>query len=255
MGAVRAALCFVAQILGGIAAAAVVQAILPGPLNISTALGGADSIARGLFLEMFLTSELVLAILFLAAEKHKATYLAPIGIGLSLFVAELCGVYYTGGSLNPARSFGPDVVTGYFNHYHWIYWVGPLLGSLLAVAFYKLMKLGDYETVNPGQDFNEEEADLFKPPTDAETADDVRRPNPTVVAAQRAVQSAVQQSAQETAQTVAEEVVRAVSPEAVRSPRGSVERAEEERRADLRYSQASTLEGGMEDPEKRLSSK
>jgi len=89
--AIRALLCFLAQILGGICAAAVAQAILPGPLNINTALGGNTSKTRGLFLEMFLTCELVLAILFLAAEKHKATYLAPIGIGLALFVAELCG--------------------------------------------------------------------------------------------------------------------------------------------------------------------
>lgn len=50
---------------------------------------------------MFLTALLMLAILFLAAEKHRATFLAPVGIGLALFIAELTGVYYTGGSLNP----------------------------------------------------------------------------------------------------------------------------------------------------------
>lgn len=40
---------------------------------------------------MFLTAELVLTVLFLAAEKSKATFLAPVAIGLSLFVAELTG--------------------------------------------------------------------------------------------------------------------------------------------------------------------
>ena len=253
--AVRAILCFIAQILGGICAAAVAQAILPGPLNINTALGGNTSIVRGLFLEMFLTCELVLAILFLAAEKHKATYLAPIGIGLALFVAELCGVYYTGGSLNPARSFGPAVATRYFNGYHWIYWLGPVLGALLAVGFYKLMKLGDYETVNPGQDFNDEEADLFKPPEDAETAADVRRPNATVVKTERAVEQATQQAVA----LAVEETVRAISPTLERrsmSPqmqRGRTSLGIEERE-DLanRYSQASTLEplGGERDLEK-----
>jgi hypothetical protein len=59
----------------------------------------------------------MLAILLLAAEKHKATYIAPVGIGLALFVAELFGVYYTGGSLNPARSFGPAVVLRDFSDY------------------------------------------------------------------------------------------------------------------------------------------
>lgn len=57
----------------------------------------------------------------LAKEKHRATFIAPVGIGLALFVAELAGIYYTGGSLNPARSFGPCVVTGMFDPEHWIY--------------------------------------------------------------------------------------------------------------------------------------
>lgn len=57
----------------------------------------------------------------LAAEKHRGTFLAPIGIGLALFVCELAAVFFTGGSLNPARSFGPDVVLHKFNGYHWIY--------------------------------------------------------------------------------------------------------------------------------------
>jgi len=48
--------------LAGIAAAAVVQAILPGPLNVSTTLGTGVSPARGVFLEMFLTSLLVFTI-------------------------------------------------------------------------------------------------------------------------------------------------------------------------------------------------
>jgi glycerol uptake facilitator-like aquaporin len=59
----------------------------------------------------------MLAILLLAAEKNKATFIAPVGIGIALFVAELWGVGYTGGSLNPARSFGPSVADRQFNGY------------------------------------------------------------------------------------------------------------------------------------------
>lgn len=62
------------------------------------------------------------------------------------------GVYFTGGSLNPARSFGPSVVLGSFHGYHWIYWVGPLLGAILAVIFYRLIKVLEYETANPDAD-------------------------------------------------------------------------------------------------------
>lgn len=66
------------------------------------------------------------------------------------------GAYFTGGSLNPARSFGPDVVAGSFPPYHWIYWVGPTLGALLAAGYYRFVKLFDYEEVNPGQDAKSE---------------------------------------------------------------------------------------------------
>jgi aquaporin related protein len=44
---------------------------------------------------MFLTAQLVFTIFMLATEKHEGTFIAPVGIGLSLFVAELMGVYYT----------------------------------------------------------------------------------------------------------------------------------------------------------------
>jgi aquaporin related protein len=144
------------------ASAGIVSALFPGPLNVNTTLTDQTSIAQGCFIEMFLTAELVFVIFMLAAEKHKATFLAPVGIGLALFIAELSGVYFTGGSLNPARSFGPAAVTGQFPGmyiclaviqpridivagYHWIYWIGPVLGSLLATGFYKLMKYGEYQ--------------------------------------------------------------------------------------------------------------
>lgn len=90
---IRGAVVFVAQILGGIAAAGIVSALFPGPLSVRTTLSTNPecSIVRGLFIEMFLTAELVFTIFMLAAEKHKATFIAPIGIGLALFVCELSG--------------------------------------------------------------------------------------------------------------------------------------------------------------------
>jgi aquaporin related protein len=66
----------------------------------------------------------------------------------------LTGVYFTGGSLNPARSFGPAVVNVSFSHYHWIYWLGPVLGSVVAAGFYKFIKILEYETANPDQDMD-----------------------------------------------------------------------------------------------------
>lgn len=102
----------------------------------------------------------------LAVEKSKATFLAPVGIGLSLFIAEIAGVYYTGGSLNPARSFGPCVANKSFPSEHWIYWVGPCLGAVVAAGFYWFIKAVEYQTANPGQDFDDLEANAFDPTSD-----------------------------------------------------------------------------------------
>ncbi|GKT93560.1 MIP family channel protein [Colletotrichum tofieldiae] len=140
----RGILIIVSQILGGIAASGVVSAMMPNVLAVKTELGGGTTVVQGLFIEMFLTAQLVFTIFMLATEKHEGTFIAPIGIGLSLFIAELMGIFYTGGSVNPARSFGPAVVTQSFSSYHWIYWVGPILGPCWQAYSTSL----EYETVN-----------------------------------------------------------------------------------------------------------
>ena len=162
----RGGLVFIAQMLGAMSSAGVVLGLFPGPLAVTTTLSGGTSLAQGVFIEMFLTAGFVFTIIMLAAEKHKGTYLAPVGIGLSLFIAELAGVYYTGGSLNPARSFGPCVANRNFPNDHWVYWVGPLLGALVAAGFYYFIKSLEYESANPGQDFDDLEASAFNPDED-----------------------------------------------------------------------------------------
>ncbi|KAF5712948.1 aquaporin [Fusarium globosum] len=139
------------QLVAAIAAAGVTDGLLPGPLLVTNALGNGTSIAQGVFMEMFLTAQLVLTIYFLAVEKHRSTHLAPIGIGISVFIAHICLTNWTGTSINPARSFGPSVVAG-FHGYDWIYYLGPFMGSFLAFGCYKIFKVLEYQTANPGQD-------------------------------------------------------------------------------------------------------
>ncbi|KAF2435001.1 aquaporin-like protein [Tothia fuscella] len=170
IGFVRAVLLCLSQFVGAIIASALLLGLFPAKINVRTTLSKGLSMQRGVFIEAFLTAELVFCILMLAKEKHKATFIAPIGIGksfwrLALFIAELAGVYWTGGSLNPARSIGPCIVTWTWDSTHWVYckytpWVGPLIGSLMAVLFYKFIKMMEYEMANPGQD-----ADIFNDPT------------------------------------------------------------------------------------------
>lgn len=173
----RTAFLIPAQLLSSMCAGGLVSAMFGGANGISsvnTTLASQTSTAQGLFIEMFMTAELVIVVLMLAAEKSKDTFMAPIGIGLALFVAELTGksnggcpwdtgegkrltgmitgVYYTGGSLNPARSFGCAVAGRSFPGYHWIYWLGPFLGALIAAMYYRFVKWAHYEEANPGQD-------------------------------------------------------------------------------------------------------
>lgn len=166
---VRGALVAVTQLVAGIFASALVMLLLPGEMNVSTTLSPGTSVAQGFVLEAILTFQLTMAIFMLAGEKHSATYIAPVGIGLALFVAELAGkpviedligravadylgIPYTGASLNPARSFGPQVVLMSFDSSHWIYWAGPVIGAVVAAGLYKTLQALEYQSANPDQD-------------------------------------------------------------------------------------------------------
>lgn len=87
----RAVLLFVAQMVGAIVGAYLVDALFTGGLNVSTTLATTTTIAQGIFIEMILTALLVFTIFMLAAEKHVGNFIAPVGIGLALFVSELVG--------------------------------------------------------------------------------------------------------------------------------------------------------------------
>ncbi|PSN72641.1 aquaporin [Corynespora cassiicola Philippines] len=150
---IRALCLFPTQIIAAMCAAGLVSCMFSGDItSCNTTLAEGTSIAQGVFIEIFMTALLVFVVLMLAAEKSKDTFIAPIGIGLALFVAMLGGVYYTGGSLNPARSFGPAVAGPSFPGYHWVYWIGPALGAIIAAGYYRFVKHFNYEEANPGQD-------------------------------------------------------------------------------------------------------
>jgi aquaporin rerated protein, other eukaryote len=77
--------------VGGIIAAGLNTCMLPGPVAVITTLSARTSVRQGLSIEAILTSLLVFVILMLAAEKHATIQLAPVGIRLALFAAELAG--------------------------------------------------------------------------------------------------------------------------------------------------------------------
>ena len=126
------------QLIGAIAAAAAHKAILPelgAKVNFGTQ-GGPSALLNndalsGLGVEMILTFFLVTVIFMAAVHKKAAPGFAGLAIGGMIFLLHLVGVPLTGASMNPARTFGPALISGFWE-FHWIYWVGPIIGGIIA---------------------------------------------------------------------------------------------------------------------------
>ncbi|XP_002737956.1 aquaporin-4-like [Saccoglossus kowalevskii] len=131
-----------AQCVGAIVGAALLYALLPtsdirGTLGV-TSIAGVHN-WQGLFIEIILTFQLVLTI-FATIDSRRSDLLgsASLSIGLSVVIGHLAGIRFTGASMNPARSFGPAVVMNAWTD-HWVYWVGPIIGGVLAAFLYEFV--------------------------------------------------------------------------------------------------------------------
>jgi aquaporin related protein len=109
---VHCAILTVTQFVATIIAAYMVKALFNGGLHVSTELGGDTTVAQGVLIEMILTAQLIFTIFMLAAEKHSGTYLAPIGIGLSAFIAELVGMTLANAILKRVADHDIQVCSG-----------------------------------------------------------------------------------------------------------------------------------------------
>jgi aquaporin Z len=89
---------------------------------------------QALLMEMLLTMGLVSVILGTASGAQNIGIFGAIGVGGYIALAGLWGSPISGASMNPARTFGPDLVGRDFSSY-WVYVVGPLLGAIIAVGF------------------------------------------------------------------------------------------------------------------------
>ncbi|KAI9001780.1 aquaporin-like protein [Hyaloraphidium curvatum] len=99
-----------------------------------------SSVGRALLMEIALSAILahvVLATAAFPADKAKAPF-APLAIGLTLGALSMLGGTSSGGAYNPARVFGPAVVTGTFDG-HWVYWVGDLAGAAAGAGLQLLI--------------------------------------------------------------------------------------------------------------------
>ncbi|CAI5779614.1 aquaporin-4 isoform X2 [Podarcis lilfordi] len=137
-----------AQCLGAIAGAGILYLVTPqrvvGGLGI-TKVHDDLSAGHGLVVELIITFQLVLTIFASCDSKRSdVTGSVALAIGLSVAIGHLFAINYTGASMNPARSFGPAVIMGKWEN-HWIYWVGPIIGAVLAGALYEYVYCPDAE--------------------------------------------------------------------------------------------------------------
>ena len=131
----------VAQMLGAIAASALLLISLGSVANLGATLPLNGNWFQSLVLEIVLTFILMLVILGCGLDRRAHVGFAGLAIGLTVGLEAAFMGPITGASMNPARSFGPAVVTGIWHH-HWVYWVAPILGAQLAVMVYRQLSDG-----------------------------------------------------------------------------------------------------------------
>jgi MIP family channel proteins len=128
----------VAQCVGAVTASALLVWLL-GPVGSFGATVPALSIARSFVVEMGYTGLLGFVIMAVATDERTPRGIAPLAIGITVGAGALVTGPLTGGSFNPARSFGPALVGGIWTA-HWLYWIAPTLGMALGMRVYGIVR-------------------------------------------------------------------------------------------------------------------
>jgi len=130
-----------AQLLGSILASSLLLMSLGNVANLGATLPLNGNWGQSLILEIVLTFILMVVIFGSGLDRRAHIGFAGLAIGLTVALEAAFLGPITGASMNPARSFGPALVGGIWQH-HWVYWVAPILGSQFAVIFYNIISHG-----------------------------------------------------------------------------------------------------------------
>ncbi|XP_039127493.1 probable aquaporin TIP-type RB7-5A [Dioscorea cayenensis subsp. rotundata] len=139
---------WIAQLLGSTVACLLLKFVTHAKTVPTHGVAAGMSEIEGAVMEIIITFALVYTVYATAADPKKGSLgtIAPIAIGFIVGANILAAGPFSGGSMNPARSFGPAVVGGDFSG-HWVYWVGPLIGGGLAGLVYGDIFIGCYQPV------------------------------------------------------------------------------------------------------------
>lgn len=129
-----------AQVVGAVLAALALKGVFPDADGLgNNALGDGVSVGSGLLAEVLLTAIFLFVIVSVATDRRVTPGFAALAIGLTLAAIHLVGIPLTGTSVNPARTFGPDLIAGKWDHF-WIFVVGPVVGALAGAAAYQAVR-------------------------------------------------------------------------------------------------------------------
>ena len=171
IGVVLGLAYIVAQLLGGVLAALLLRWIFPAANRNASNLGAPSvhtiDIGAALVVEALITFFLIWVVFAMTTDARNAyTGISGLAIGLVIVFGMLLAYPITGGSFNPARAFGPELVSGTWND-AWIYYVGPLAGGAIAALLYDEVYLRAAAPAPVGPpDTGVEEPGLGKPPSD-----------------------------------------------------------------------------------------
>ena len=137
-------LYIVAQLVGATLAGLLLRTVYPQAVWQAAQLGTpmlapGVSFGTGVLVEAVLTFFLLLAVFGTAVDPRHAQ-IGGFGIGLTVAVDILMGGALTGASMNPARTFGPALAGGFWNN-DLVYWIGPIIGAVLAALIYEYVIL------------------------------------------------------------------------------------------------------------------
>ena len=190
-----------AQVLGALGGAGILKGIfalgnrpdLTGGIGSNGLTGVGGSLAAGLIVECLLTFVFIFAILGVTSKKANHGHVAGLVIGLTLVLVHIIGIGLTGTSVNPARSLGPAIVAAIDGNTTpigdvWVFIVGPLAGSLLAVAAYRFLMVEAEDVIT------------------VETKKAIAKVDAEAEAVEEAVEEALEEAATE-AEAVAEEAL------------------------------------------------
>ena len=137
-----------AQCVGATAAAFALRWLL-GPVGGLGATVPALSLGRAFAVEFGYSALLAFVIMGVATDERAPAGVAPFAIGATVFAGALVTGPLTGGSFNPARSLGPALAGGAWTA-HWLYWVAPIAGMVVAMHLYERLRPASAPSVPRG---------------------------------------------------------------------------------------------------------